>query len=106
MKSLVYILFFCFLVQPILAQQTPALPQQQEIAIVGATAHLGNGTVIENSFIAFENGKLTVVADGRLVKPVLMNVKLRSRLDQSVDHRSNYKKRYCKQCWEAIFIVP
>ncbi|MEM8909038.1 MAG: amidohydrolase, partial [Bacteroidota bacterium] len=51
------------------AQQTPAPPQSQEIAIVGATAHLGNGEVIENSFIAFENGKLTVVADGQLVKP-------------------------------------
>ena len=47
----------------LLAQQTPADPQTEAIAIIGATAHLGNGTVIENSFIAFENGKLTNVAD-------------------------------------------
>lgn len=29
--------------------------------IVGATAHLGNGQVLENSIIAFENGKITLV---------------------------------------------
>lgn len=69
MKYLYTLLCFCLFSDMTLAQQTPALPQTQEIAIVGATAHLGNGEVIENSFIAFENGKLTVVADGRLVKP-------------------------------------
>ena len=41
------------------AQQTPAKPQSQPILITGATAHLGNGEVIENSAIAFEDGKLT-----------------------------------------------
>ena len=39
----------------------PAPPQTQAIVIRGATAHLGNGQVIENSVVAFENGKLTVV---------------------------------------------
>ena len=32
----------------------PAKPQNQPILIVGATAHLGNGKVIENSVVAFE----------------------------------------------------
>lgn len=41
----------------------PAPAQKSAILIVGATAHLGNGTVIANSAIAFENGKLTLVAD-------------------------------------------
>jgi imidazolonepropionase-like amidohydrolase len=39
----------------------PAPPQEMPIYIVGATAHLGNGKVLENSIVAFENGKLTLV---------------------------------------------
>ena len=46
-----------------IAQQTPAPPQDEAISIVGATAHIGNGEVIENSVIIFENGKLTTVTD-------------------------------------------
>lgn len=40
----------------------PAQTQLRPTYIVGATAHLGNGQVIENSIIAFEEGKLTIVA--------------------------------------------
>jgi len=43
------------------AQQTPAQAQNQEIIIVGATAHIGNGKVIENAVIAFKDGKITQV---------------------------------------------
>ncbi len=43
------------------AQQTPGSKQTKPIAIVGATAHIGNGQVIENSVIVFENGKITSV---------------------------------------------
>ncbi len=43
------------------AQQTPGPVQKEAISIDGATAHLGNGEVIENSLIMFENGKLTFV---------------------------------------------
>lgn len=50
------------------AQQTPAPPQSQPVLITGAVAHLGNGQVIENSAIAFEDGKLTIVADARLIR--------------------------------------
>ena len=39
----------------------PAPPQEQPIAITGATAHLGNGEVIENALITFADGKLTQV---------------------------------------------
>lgn len=47
----------------LLAAQSPvpAKPQSQPICITGATAHIGNGQVIENSMIAFENGKITSV---------------------------------------------
>ena len=50
------------------AQQTPAGKQTEAVTIVGATAHLGNGEVIENSLIIFENGKITEVIAANLTK--------------------------------------
>ncbi len=47
------------------AQQTPANAQSEAISIEGAVAHLGNGTVIENSLIMFEAGKITFVGDAK-----------------------------------------
>ena len=44
------------------AQQTPADTQTDPITILGATAHIGNGEVIENSILIFDNGKLITVA--------------------------------------------
>ena len=46
----------------------PASAQKQAILIMGATAHLGNGSVIQNSAIGFENGKLTLVADATVIR--------------------------------------
>ena len=43
------------------AQQTPAPKQTEAISIVGATAHIGNTEVVENSVIVFEEGKITYV---------------------------------------------
>ena len=45
----------------VMAQQTPAPKQTKGYSIEGATAHLGNGKVIENSLIMFNNGKITFV---------------------------------------------
>jgi hypothetical protein len=45
------------------AQQTPADAQSRAMAIVGGTAHLGNGTVIQNSLITFDNGILQSVSE-------------------------------------------
>lgn len=52
----------------IVAQQTPAPKQSQAVTIVGAKAHLGNGEVIENSLIIFEDGKITHVMDALTTK--------------------------------------
>lgn len=41
----------------------PVKPQDKPIALTGGVAHLGNGQVINNSVIAFDKGKLTIVAD-------------------------------------------
>lgn len=46
-----------------IAQQTPAPVQSGAITITGATAHIGNGSVIENSVIVFENGKISAIGD-------------------------------------------
>ena len=47
----------------VFAQQTPSPLQNKIITISGATAHIGNGSVIKNSIITFENGILIAVAD-------------------------------------------
>jgi len=49
------------------AQQTPAPKQSKSILIRNATAHLGNGKILENSVIGFKDGKITLVGDVRLV---------------------------------------
>ena len=66
MKNISYILLmFCLTVQG-WAQQTPAPKQTEAITIEGATAHLGNGEVIETSLIMFEDGKITFVGDSKM----------------------------------------
>lgn len=52
------------------AQQTPGAEQSEPISIVGATAHIGNGKVIENSLIVFEDGKITEVSENSPGKQV------------------------------------
>jgi len=46
----------------------PAKPQSEPILIMNATAHLGNGQVINNSVIGFENGKLILVGDATTIR--------------------------------------
>lgn len=66
MKNNIYILFALCLCLHGFAQQTPAPKQTEAITIEGATAHLGNGEVIENSLITFEDGKITFVGDSKM----------------------------------------
>lgn len=60
---LLYILTFLLSTTMCLAQQTPANAQLKDIAIVGATAHIGNGSVIKNSVIVFSKGKIITIGD-------------------------------------------
>ncbi|MFA0963734.1 amidohydrolase family protein [Roseivirga sp. BDSF3-8] len=46
----------------------PAPPQSKPILLLNGTAHIGNGEVIENSAIVFENGELTLIADARNIR--------------------------------------
>ena len=50
------------------AQQTPAPKQSKSVLILNGTAHIGNGTVLENSAIGFKDGKITLVADARVIR--------------------------------------
>ena len=62
-------LFFLLLPFLLAAQPpAPAPPQPGPILIVGATAHLGNGQVLPNSAVAFEKGKITLVADATTIR--------------------------------------
>ncbi len=53
-----------------MAQQnpTPAPKQTKSVLIMNATAHIGNGEVIENSAISFADGKIGMVADARVIR--------------------------------------
>lgn len=64
MKNKYIYSIICFLfIGNLLAQQTPAPIQTKGYTIEGATAHLGNGKIIEDCLIMFKNGKLTFVGN-------------------------------------------
>jgi hypothetical protein len=79
MKKLnkINIVLFLLCVTLSFAQQTPAPKQTEDFAIVGATAHIGNGSVIENSVIVVSNGKITTVgpASTPLTKQIVIDAK-------------------------------
>lgn len=66
MKNIFKIALFFAFTANIVAQQTPASKQTTAVSIEGATAHLGNGQVIENSLIMFENGKIAFVGSAMM----------------------------------------
>lgn len=55
------------------AQQTPASKQSEAISITGATAHIGDGTVVENCTIVFEDGKITALGTDATTKGTVIN---------------------------------
>ncbi|MGJ8745103.1 amidohydrolase family protein [Polaribacter sp.] len=65
-KYLYTLICFIFILGNIAAQQTPAPNQTTAFSIEGATAHLGNGKIIENSLIMFANGKITFVGSAMM----------------------------------------
>jgi len=63
MKNLYIKLLLFLLVTNISAQQTPAPKQSNDYTIIGATAHIGNGEVIENSMLVFSKGRITFIGE-------------------------------------------
>ncbi len=64
----IYILVFVLSLSIHTKAQTPAKKQTKSVLILNAMAHLGNGQIIENSAIGFKDGKITLVADSKLIK--------------------------------------
>ncbi len=54
---------FVLIASVAIGQQTPAPAQTEAYTIVGATAHIGNGSVIDNAILIIEDGKISVCAD-------------------------------------------
>ena len=46
----------------------PAPPQQGKVYLTNATIHLGNGKVLQNATIGFENGKITFLEENPSIK--------------------------------------
>jgi imidazolonepropionase-like amidohydrolase len=46
----------------------PAKKQTKSILLMNGTAHLGNGTVIQNSVIGFKDGKITLIGDATVIR--------------------------------------
>lgn len=72
MKLLLKYIFTSLLLVPylLIAQENPAPAPAQEkpIALMNGVAHVGDGTIIENSLITIREGKIETVADARLVR--------------------------------------
>ncbi len=63
MKKLIISIQLLFVSLLAVSQETvyPAKAQTETITITNATIHVGNGTVITNGFVTFENGKIKAV---------------------------------------------
>ncbi len=75
MKKIKHIFLALFLISATSnwAQQTPAGEQTEVITITGATAHIGDGTIIENCTIVFENGKITAIGTGETTQGTIID---------------------------------
>jgi imidazolonepropionase-like amidohydrolase len=68
MKNIIIIGLLLVGISSVNAQFQPSPKQTKSVLITNATAHLGNGQIIENSLIGFRNGKLDLVVDATVSK--------------------------------------
>ncbi|MDB4533573.1 amidohydrolase family protein [Vicingaceae bacterium] len=68
MKNIIFIFLVVLSLTAFAQIETPAKKQTKKILLMNGFAHLGNGNVIENSAIAFEDGKLTIVANAKTIR--------------------------------------
>lgn len=68
MKNIPFIILTLFCASLTFAQQTPAPKQKKAIAIMGATAHIGNGEQFKNCLIILRDGKIESVLDATVAK--------------------------------------
>src|SRR2546428_3662603 len=67
-KVILSTIFFAAITAAKAQTPTPTHAQSKPIAIIGATVHIGNGTVINNGFIIFDQGKITSVGDVSVIR--------------------------------------
>jgi len=67
-KTVGILLVLIFISKEINAQQTPGNVQKDAITLLGGIAHIGNGTIIENSVIVLENGIIKACVDANTSK--------------------------------------
>lgn len=64
MKKIIYLSLLALSIGfSTIAQQTPAPKQTETITITGVTAHIGDGTTVENASIVFTDGKITAIGN-------------------------------------------
>lgn len=63
MKRLIPFVLAAVSIVSLTAQSAPAPAQKEPVAIVGGTVHTGDGRVIPNGVVLFENGRITAVDD-------------------------------------------
>ena len=70
MKTLVYIIALSFIFNRSTAQADihPSPKQQKSILVMNGIAHVGNGKRIDNSVVAFRDGKLELVVDATTIR--------------------------------------
>ncbi|MGM0634995.1 MAG: amidohydrolase family protein [Bacteroidota bacterium] len=69
-KSISFILLILISSFSLKAQQTPGKTQEKDIVIKNATAHIGNGQVIENAMIVIRDGKIIELSQGEFTTEV------------------------------------
>ncbi|MFT5678405.1 MAG: imidazolonepropionase-like amidohydrolase [Patiriisocius sp.] len=67
LKSILAVVVF-MVATTVSAQQTPADKQSEVLIVNGGTYHLGNGNVITNGHMIFEDGRITAIAEGQTRK--------------------------------------
>ena len=74
MKKIIFYISCLFTITSVAAQETmsPALPQKETVALINATIHVGNGQVINNGTVIFNNGKITEVGTNVSIAGVLV----------------------------------
>lgn len=56
------LVFVCLFTAKITFSQVPAKPQQKPVVLLNGIAHIGDGAVIQQSAIGFDNGKITFIS--------------------------------------------
>ncbi len=69
------LLIALLLLNQLIAQQTPGSVQTQPISITNATLHIGNGEVVQNATLVFENGIITELGAGVSPRGIIINAK-------------------------------